>query len=188
VTWTKLGDDFTENPAMRRLSRDARYLRVEALVWCNRFGTDGNVEADDLRWITDSPDPEKAAAELVEAGLWTETGTGWQVDWTDQFTAEEIAKERAGHAERNRRYLRRGRLHQAGDHSECTDSCRARKKGDASHDASADGSHDSPPSLSVPSRPKGGKGKGEGTGAATPLEEEQTIPAIKYGAGLSWKD
>jgi hypothetical protein len=108
---------------MRRLSRDARYLRVEALVWCNRFGTDGAIGSSDLRWITDSPDPEKAAAELVEAGYWTETGTGWQADWTDQFTAAQVQQERAAHAKHQQDYGRRGRLHQAGDHSLCTKNC-----------------------------------------------------------------
>jgi hypothetical protein len=182
MTWTKLGDDFTENPAMRRLSRDARYLRVEALVWCNRFGTDGAIVSSDLRWITDSPDPVKAAAELVEAGFWTETGTGWQADWTDQFTAAQVQQERAAHIDRQNEYLRRGRLHKGGDHSECTDRCpevaRQRKKRDASHDRS----HDVPPSLSVPSRPQDGKGKGRGTGAATPLEER--VPEIRFGEGF----
>lgn len=120
MTWTRLSDDFTDRPELLSVSRDARLLHVEALVWCNRMLTNGELPAAAIRRLTDSPDPEASAAELEEAGHWTADGAGgWLIDWTDQEDSSEVRKRREANAERQRNYRRRNELHQRGDHSQC---------------------------------------------------------------------
>jgi hypothetical protein len=115
VTWTRLSDDYADKPIMLRVSRSARLLDVEALVYCNKHTQDGALDAGALRRITDSPNPEGDAAELVAAGIWETTATGWQLDWSDQEPAEAVEARR----EEWRRRDERRRHHNAGDHSLC---------------------------------------------------------------------
>lgn len=119
MTWTKLSDSFTDEPAILAVSRSARYLHVEALVWCNRMLTDGLVPRGAIRRMTDAEDIEGDIEQLVAAGLWIETGAGWAVDWTDQPAADDIKAERARRADAQRAYRERKAKHAAGDHSAC---------------------------------------------------------------------
>lgn len=98
MTWTRLSDDYADDAQLNSVSRSARHLNTEALCWCNKHLTDGALPAHMLRRITDADDPQAEAAELVTAGLWTETETGWQVDWTAQQTKEKVLAERARNA------------------------------------------------------------------------------------------
>ena len=45
MTWTRLSDDSTDRPQMLRISRSARLLHFEAMVWCNKHLTDGVIPA-----------------------------------------------------------------------------------------------------------------------------------------------
>jgi hypothetical protein len=115
MTWTKIGDDSTDSPKVLRVSRSARLLNIEGLVWCNRHLTNGALPPGALGRITDSPDPRADADELVDAGIWTKTESGWQLDWTDQETAKEVEARRdewRTRTERQRRHVR-------GDHDLC---------------------------------------------------------------------
>ena len=125
MTWTRIGSELPDNPRMLTLPRGVRYMHVEAMIWCNKQGTDGMVPAAALPRITDEPDPAAAAGKLVEAGMWEATAAGWHiVDFLrDQPSREDVERQ----AELNRQRVRRSRLHGAGDHSECTDWCRQKR-------------------------------------------------------------
>jgi hypothetical protein len=161
MTWTKLSDDWCDRPAMLQLSYEARWLALEALVWCNRHGQDGHVSRAALRRITDVPDPEACATELVAAGLWTATGDGWDMDWSDQPTAVEVDRQQQLKRERQQRWL------------------------DSRRDASRDASKDGAPPRPAPPR-KGGEGGAadddspDGSSSAVPLGP-QPRPTYKRG-------
>lgn len=115
MTWTKLSDHLMDELDGLGLSRSARLLHVEALVYCNRLNTDGRLLERHLRRLTDATGDE--VDELVSANVWTELedDDGWQLDWGDQLSAEEVAQRR----ESARMRQRKRRQHLAGDHSEC---------------------------------------------------------------------
>ncbi|WP_454859077.1 hypothetical protein [Promicromonospora soli] len=119
MTWTRLDDDFNDRPELLALGRSARLLHVEALVWCNRLLTDGSVPRGALPRMTDSPDLDADVKELVGAGLWSETDTGWQIDWTGQEKAAAVRARQDVRNERQQRYRSRKSKHDSGDHSEC---------------------------------------------------------------------
>lgn len=115
MSWTKISDHLMDELDGLGLSRSARLLHVEALVYCNRLNTDGRLLERHLRRLTDATGDE--VDELVGAGVWTalEDEEGWQLDWTDQLSAEEVQKRRQSARVRQRKR----RQHLAGDHSEC---------------------------------------------------------------------
>ncbi|WP_157623192.1 hypothetical protein [Terrabacter sp. Root181] len=115
MTWTRLSDDYSDRLDLLGLSRSARLLDVEGLVWCNRNTTDGYLPRAALRKVTDSEDPAADVAELVAAGRWDDAETGWQLDWSDQEKAEDVQ----GRREEWRRRDDRRRRHNKGDHSAC---------------------------------------------------------------------
>lgn len=90
MTWTRLSDDFTDRPEMLEVSRSARLLHVEAMVWCNRMLTNGRVPAAAIPRITDAEDIGARIDELIDAGLWDALDDStWQLDWSDQESSEE---------------------------------------------------------------------------------------------------
>jgi hypothetical protein len=123
MTWTRLPDNFTDQPAMLEVSRSARLLHVEALVWCNRHLTDGRLAPAAIRRMTDAEDVHRLIDELRAARLWepleTPSGIVWQIDWTDQEPAREVRQRAAIKADKQRRYRDRRARHSHGDHSLC---------------------------------------------------------------------
>jgi hypothetical protein len=118
MSWIKLDDTFADDPNLLALPRGVRLVHVEALVWCCRQLTDGAVPRHALRKVTDEDDIAAAAVQLVEAGLWDATDTGWQiVGFLDlQPSRCEVDEAKAGarfRAARSRRHLN-------GDHAICT--------------------------------------------------------------------
>lgn len=126
MTWTKIGAELPDNPRLLALPRGVRWMHVEAIIWSNKQGTDGHIAAVALPRITDEPNPLDAAAQLQQAGLWEGSGDGWDiVDFLDdQPSRADVERQ----AELNRARVRRARLHGQGDHSECTDWCKAKKR------------------------------------------------------------
>lgn len=118
MSWVKLDDNAPDDPRALKLPRGVRLLHMEALAWASRHMTGGVIPQGSLARLTDEPDPDAAAAELVAAGLWELTKDGWQLLWLqdDQPGPELVAKWR----ERNRRKQDRHRRHVAGDHSACS--------------------------------------------------------------------
>jgi len=120
MTFTWLSDDFTDRPELLEVSRSARLLLVEMMVWSNRMLTDGLVPPNALRRICDVDDIDKDLAELLDAGVVTELGDGrLQLDWTHQETAEKVSKRRKDNEEKQRRYRERKERHKQGDHGLC---------------------------------------------------------------------
>lgn len=92
MTWAKLDDGITDRPELLALPRDVRLVHIEGSVWSCRHETDGQIARHVLRKVTDQPNPEVAAQALVDAGLWAETDTGWEVTGflDDQRSAADI--------------------------------------------------------------------------------------------------
>jgi hypothetical protein len=164
MTWTKLGDDFMERKEMYAVSRDARLLHIEALVWCNKRLTDGRVDSGAVARFTDAEDWKFLVGELEASGAWRPVSEDvWQLDWSDQDDAEDVLARKAARAETQKKYRRRVSAHNRGDHSLCDPRfCPALRdqSRDPSRDQSRDARQDTPPSLPVPARP-------EGTGTGT---------------------
>lgn len=119
MTWTRLSDTFTDSPAMLLVTRSARLLHVEALIWCNRHLTDGAVPRAALPRVSDAEDINELVRELEDRGLWEPTGAGWQLDWSEQETAAEVRARKTYRAEKQKRYRDRKNKHGRGDHSDC---------------------------------------------------------------------
>lgn len=162
MTWTRLPDNFTDRPDILEVSRSARLLHVEALVWCNRQLTNGRLPKGALPRITDSPDPEADVAELLAVELWELDGErGWQLDWSDQEDAESVKGRQAARAQTQKRYRERQAKHAAGDHSLCDPRfCSSAVTGNATGNATSHITGHETPSRPVPSRPVP-KGQGQ---------------------------
>lgn len=172
MTWTRLSDTFNDDPDLLEVSRSARLLHVEGLVYCNKHLRNGDLPRGALRRITDAEDPDLDAKVLVEAGVWSETETGWMLPWDDQEDAEEVRARQGRRAEIQQAYRKRKAAHEAGDHSLCDPRyCRKGVSGNATGNAT---SHETP-SRPVPSRPLG-RDRGRTAGAA-PQELRRSAPS-----------
>jgi hypothetical protein len=116
MTYAMVSDDVLLRLEDHGLSRDARLMYLEGLVHCATALTDGAIRVR-LARISDAPDPEAAAGELVACGAWERQPTGFLVaDYQEHNRSrEEIELARAAASERKRR----SRLHKLGDHSQC---------------------------------------------------------------------
>lgn len=74
MTWTKLGDEFTDE--CWTLSDAAYRLHSDGLVWSNRKLLDGQLPKDDLARCSRRPE---AADELVSAGWWKDCGEHYRI-------------------------------------------------------------------------------------------------------------
>lgn len=80
MAWVKLDDSMPMHPKLLAAGVEAFALDVAALAYCNRYQTDGAVATMSLRAVLPSlPDPEAAAARLVEVGRWDKTEDGWLI-------------------------------------------------------------------------------------------------------------
>lgn len=120
MTWFKTDDKFWSHPKVMdtALSLAARGLWLTAGSYCADQLTDGLVRVATLHTIApgNRVAVERAAAELVTAGLWEVVpGVGWQFhDWDDhQPTRSEVEAERAASKERQRRSRERRRAEAA---------------------------------------------------------------------------
>lgn len=69
---------WASSPAVLSVSRSARLLFIEALLWSEEHDTAGIVPDFVLRHITSARSPKADAAELVREGLWERVeGNGW---------------------------------------------------------------------------------------------------------------
>ena len=101
MTWFKVDDAFWAHPKTLALSDAAVALWVRAGSYCAQHLTDGAVPASAL-WMMRSD--EFVAHDLVAAGLWKQTPTGYLFhDWAKyQPTRESIEAEREAGRERQR--------------------------------------------------------------------------------------
>ena len=114
MTWTKLGDEFSDEA--RDLNDAEHRTHIDALGWSNRRGLDLLIPKRDLRRFANSPDAEAAVVGLIAKGWWTDRGDCWYVglrfpEWQIERAVIEQRRE-AGAL-----YSRRHRMHKAGDYS-----------------------------------------------------------------------
>lgn len=80
MSWVRLDDNFCDHPKVVGLSDRAFRLHVEALCYCGRFLTDGEVSAQAITYLgTKVRRPERAVAELIAAGLWDRVGKAYRI-------------------------------------------------------------------------------------------------------------
>lgn len=121
MTWSKFGDDFPERLDIITLSDAAWRLNAEAIIWSNRFLTDGAIPARGPQFFAHptSGTVDDAVTELVDAKVWEVTDDGWQLDWSDQERAADVEKRRADARARKDRFEDRRQRHNDGDHTAC---------------------------------------------------------------------
>ena len=163
MTWTRISDDFTDQPQVIALSDAAFRLHVEALVYSNRVNSDGLLTVAALSRLT-RHDVSTLVSELLGSGLWEAAGDCVQItDWTGaagQLAAEEVERKKAQGRERQDR----SRKHRTGDHSTCVSSyC---SKAPVTRDSRVSDGDPSPP---FPSLPHQGKRKEKGNSATDAL-------------------
>ena len=181
MTWTKLSDNFNDRADLEQVSRSARLLYVELLVYGNLTGRDGRIPRSKLTRATDLEDPGPELTELAEVGAVEFESDIIVVDWSDQATKEQIDKRRADTKHRKDRWNR----HRSGDHSLCLPgSCKQAGTRSGTRDGTDDGT------LPRPARPVP-KGNGSGTDAGfagappAPRREVQVHAYLDDGSGLS---
>lgn len=156
MVWTKLDDNFPDRPDVARLSRSARLLHIEALVYCNRHLTNGEMPANMLRRISDSETLELDVAELVTVGMWQDHDDGvYEVEWDGQDSAEDVQARKQYRADTQARYRKRKEKHARGDHSDCDPRYCTRSTRDTVTDpVTSNKNGNETPSTPLPSRPK----------------------------------
>lgn len=106
MPWVKLDDAFFRHPRIVAAGRDARDLFLAGLCYASSQLTDGFVPAAAVRLLLAEAEIEAPAADVVarlmQAGLWTETETGYQIrDYLDYNpSAEQVKARRAATADR----------------------------------------------------------------------------------------
>jgi hypothetical protein len=141
VPWFRLDDKFHSHPKVIQAGNEATGLFVRCGTYAAEHLTDGYIP-EHVALLYGSGE---LAETLVHAKLWRRTRGGYKMpDYLDYNpSAQQVDKERALKAERQKRWLE----------------TRGRRKRDASKDASGDGSKDGAPTPS-PTRPEG---SGSGT-------------------------
>lgn len=111
MTWFKVDDGFHSHPKVLACSLAAVGLWARAGSWCSDHeGTRGEIPNAVLSMFGAKP---KLAQELVDAGLWDKTETGWRFhDWDIyQPSAEELEEKRRKNAEKQQRWRERNPEH-----------------------------------------------------------------------------
>ncbi len=184
MSYALLSDDLLLQLEAAGVSRCARLLYVEGLVYCATALTDGEIRVR-LTRFSDCDDVDACADELVQAGLWEDNLDSYRVlDYLDhQQSAAEVERKRAD----ARRRAERSRRHKRGDHSLCTksDFCPDGAVSPSSHARHTNGARDvrspyqSNPILTDPDQREGeGKDK-DGARAIAPDGAHALAPASK---------
>lgn len=118
MTWTKLGDEYTDQ--CWKLSDAAFRLHTDALVWSNRRHLDGILAKDDMRRWAKTPE---AVGELLQHGFWADEGNAYRIvyhlGW--QRTAEQWLRQsevnKANRAKGKRRPVKKSLRDESSDGS-----------------------------------------------------------------------
>jgi hypothetical protein len=107
MSWLKKSDDFAID--CRDLSDAAYRTHDEGLLWAMHRLNRGRFAKRELYRFAETMDPDKAAAELVEAGLWKDLGDSYEIVhcMPDQEEPDVLTKRRADTAERTRKWRRK---------------------------------------------------------------------------------
>lgn len=105
MTWFKLDDQITEHPKYVGLSPDAWCLWIHGTAYTSRNLTDGFIPATLLPRLSPVPDIAPVVQELVTAGIWVQTGRGYEIhDYLEHNRSrQDVAAARDDATERQRR-------------------------------------------------------------------------------------
>ena len=99
VTWVRIDDNAPHHPKLRKAGPEAAWLWVAGLAHCNRFATDGRVDALDLDvlypfadWNADKL--RRLATRLVDVGLWLTVEGGYVIHDYAEFQGEALRSAR----------------------------------------------------------------------------------------------
>jgi hypothetical protein len=141
MTWTKLGDEWSDDTDIAGLSDAAVRTHIDALVWSNSRLLDLVIPKRDLPRFAFSKDAERAVTELVTVEWWIDLGDRWRIEhravWQrtrDQVEATRLKNLRA-------QWHRRGR-HDLCDHHVSSDDNTADSTDDVSDDVMDDPGRD----------------------------------------------
>jgi len=96
MTWTKLGDEFSDECANTGLSDAAYRTHVEAIAWLYRVERmDLHIPKHLLRRFVGSEDWENAVQVLVALGWWRDRGDHYQVVHHEDVIRQSIAAQQA---------------------------------------------------------------------------------------------
>lgn len=109
MPWVRLDDEFPSHRKVERLTDAAFRLHVQGICWCARNLTDGHISRDDLDFVSRIRRPRRHAAQLVVAGLWSETDSGWYIhDYLEyQPSKAQVERRRENDAERKTRWRKK---------------------------------------------------------------------------------
>lgn len=80
MAWVKLDDHFFVNQKARAVGLEGRALFMAGLCWCSSNRTDGSIDGSSLPLIAAMAEVDPTAADrLVDAGMWTRVGDGYEV-------------------------------------------------------------------------------------------------------------
>jgi len=121
MTDARLPGPWLTRLAWIRLSDRAVRTFAQSLMWSNEAGSDGDLPPDCYHFLHPAGLNDATAEELIAAGWWERTPTGYRVpDWTGtagQESAKAVNNRRAA----NRRYQAEHRARQADKRSEPPD-------------------------------------------------------------------
>jgi len=114
MTYFKVDDQFHSHPKTMSVSLQAKGLWVVAGSWCGAHATDGHIPARALVLFGAN---ESTANELIDAGLWERTESGYVFhDWLHhQFSKAEIDAHREYEREKKRKQRAKKREQLGGD-------------------------------------------------------------------------
>jgi hypothetical protein len=111
VTDARLQGRWLTDPVYDQLSDRAWRTWTGSLMWCAEHGTDGKLAVRSLRLLHPDGTDEATVAELVCAGKWIETPTGYEVaDWAGsagQSLAADVRRQREANRIRQARWRER---------------------------------------------------------------------------------
>lgn len=110
MTWVKIDDCATLHPKLLAVGAAGVGLWLAGLCHSNRLASDGAIAKKSLTALYPSDtawskrEANRAAAKLVQAGLWIDDGDVWRIhdyaDYQREATSEVVQKRRAADAER----------------------------------------------------------------------------------------
>jgi hypothetical protein len=111
MPFTRFDDGYADHPKLWALTDGAFRLQTAAIIHCNRFLTDGRIDATEVPRLV--PRYRRTALEeLLTKGLWTTNGAGYQIhdflDWNASRSTVEKGRKQARARQANWRNRPRG--------------------------------------------------------------------------------
>lgn len=111
MRWIRVDVGYWRHPKVIAVGRVAAMVNLEAIGYCAEYLTDGKLSHAVLAQFTTRKDRDKIAADLVAAGLWERTKTGFRIhDFLDyQEPAHSVRRSRKRTRERVQKLRERQR-------------------------------------------------------------------------------